>query len=626
MTLPRSIAGAAVARLVGLVLLASVTATPAHAAPSGGPYGPIRQRYEIPTGAAQVIYVAPDGKAEASGAALAEPTSLGHALARATTGDVVVLRGGTYRVGNLELNQGITIQPYADEQPVLKGTEIATEWIAQRNGLWRTSWKKLFPAQAADWWRRESEGAKTPAHRFNNDMVFVDGQPLQSVGWEGELDAHSFYIDYALGYVYLALDPTKRLVEITAHDGALTRVTGELHGRKSDAKGYTLRGLTFTQYAYRALEVEGREPEGLSDPATFGKEVVGTTLEHCTITHCSRVAGYFRGDRFTMRNCLVSDTSTEGVYLIGSADSLLERNIFARNNVEKITGYYPSAVKIFNQSYRVTCRDNLVLEQPDSNGIWYDVGNVDAVFVDNWIEGCIEGFFYEISKNATVAGNVFVNCENGVRVLNSSGVRVYHNTFVNTGAAFDRDGRSAANDHFGWHPSTGPDVTARMNHVFSGNLLVANQALRMPDKSYRMADAPLTTPLVRFTQPQKLAEQLTMPHVATFDGNVYVRSGTALPGALVVWSPSAGEKTQREYPTLGDFRKAQPSYETRGQELELNAGSVLRSLELKNYELVPSFGVTVPAETLPGDVQKLLGWGGTDATTPGAYPRAAARK
>ena len=67
-----------------------------------------------------------------------------------------------------------------------------------------------------------------------------------------------------------------------------------------------------------------------------------------------------RGDRLTLRNCKVSDTSTEGIYILSSSDVLLERNIFTRNNIEQITGYYPAAVKIFNQCYRVTCRDNLI--------------------------------------------------------------------------------------------------------------------------------------------------------------------------------------------------------------------------------------------------------------------------
>jgi hypothetical protein len=614
-----SLSGSRSIRMLGIAIV-GFGALLASARPSGGPYGPLPQRYELPVGAAHILYVAPDGKAEATGATLAEPTTLAAAIARVVTGDAIVMRGGEYRTGGLKLNQGVTIQPYADEKPVIKGTKIAANWTKQYNGLWRTAWESFFPARPADWWHRASVGQTTPMHKFNNDMVFIDGKPLQSAGWEGELKEGDFYIDYENGQVYLATDPTNHVVEITANDSALVRVTGEVHGKKSDKKGYTLRGLTFTQYAYRALEVEGIEPDGVADPATFGKDVVGTTIEDCTITYCSRVAGYFRGDGFTFRRCRVSDTSTEGLYLIASSDCLLEKNVFARNNVEKIVGYYPSAVKIFNQTRRVVCRDNLVMDQPESNGIWYDVGNVDGVFVDNWIENCTDGFFFEISKNAIVAGNVFVDCEKGVRSLNSCGVRVYHNTFINTGAAFERDGRSAKGDHFGWHPATGPDVEERVNHEFMGNLIVADKALRLPAWSYHIADASPYTPLVVFGQPQKLADRLTMSHVSAFDGNVYVRSGTALPGTIVSWSPSAGEKTNVGYATLADFRKAQPAYEAHSLEFEMSSSAVVRSVFLKNFELVPGFKATVPANTLPAEVQKLLGWSAADATTPGAYP------
>ncbi len=133
------------------------------------------------------------------------------------------MRGGTYRTGGLRLNQGITLQPYADERPVLKGTRVATEWQALRNNVWRTSWSTLFPARPLGWWQRDREGMRTPLHRFNNDMVFVDGELLKSAGWEGELDARSFYIDYDAGHVYIGADPKNRLVEITAFDSALVR-------------------------------------------------------------------------------------------------------------------------------------------------------------------------------------------------------------------------------------------------------------------------------------------------------------------------------------------------------------------------------------------------------------------
>jgi hypothetical protein len=36
------------------------------------------------------------------------------AIDRVVTGDAIVMRGGVYRTGGLVLNQGITLQPYAE--------------------------------------------------------------------------------------------------------------------------------------------------------------------------------------------------------------------------------------------------------------------------------------------------------------------------------------------------------------------------------------------------------------------------------------------------------------------------------------------------------------------------------
>ncbi len=601
-------------RSLTILVLLSLAAAPGQAQPSGGPYGPIPRTYEAPKQAAHVYYVAPDGQTDAAGT-FAQPTTLEVAITRVVTGDAIVLRGGVYRTGGLILNQGVTIQPHADERPVIKGTQVATKWQTLSNNVWRTSWSRLFQAKPLGWWRRDREGMRTPLHRFNNEMVFVDGERLRSAGWEGELDAHSFYVDYEGGFVYVGVDPTNRLVEITAWDSALVRTSRPAHGKTSDRKGPVIRGITFTQYAYRAIDIEGKkpatpvseeptnEPEGPADPATFGKEVVGTTLENVTISFCSRVAGYFRGDGLVIRHSLISDTSTEGVYVIGSSDVLLEKNIFRRNNIEQLTGYYPAAVKIFNQSHRVTCRDNLVIDQPYSNGIWYDVGNVDAVFVDNWVEGAIDGFFFEISKGAICAGNVFVGCAKGVRVLNSSNVRVYNNTLINTPASFERNERSAVGDHFGWHPRTGPDVDQREGHVFVGNLLVADESFRKP--------------LLRFEQPQSLCARLSAPQLKQLDGNVYVRpaAGSA---ALAVWSPASGEGCRVDLGSLEALRQRQPGFETRGLYLDADTHALFKSPELQRYELARSLPVSL-AGLVPAEIRRLLGWNERDPVAPGAY-------
>jgi len=591
------------ALLVGLALVPAA----AHAQPSGGPYGPVAQVYEVPKAAAHVYYVAPDGKAEAPGTSLDAPSTLEAVIPRAVTGDAIILRGGTYRTGGLVFNQGITLQPYRDEVPVLKGTRVAAKWEALRGGVWRTAWTTLFPQRPADWWQRGREGMRTPLHRFNNDMVFVDGEFLQSAGWEGELDAHSYAIDYEGGYVYIAVEPKDKLVEITAFDSALIRTTKPVHGRPSDGKGPVIRGITFTQYAYRALEVEGTEPDAPADPATLGKDVVGTTLENVTITYCSRVAGYLRGNGLVIRNCLVSDTSTEGIYIISSADVLLERNIFRRNNIERITGYYPSAVKIFNQSYRVTCRDNLVIENPYSNGIWYDVGNVDGVFVNNWVEHALDGFFFEISKGAVAAGNVFVNCDKGIRALNASNVQAYQNTFVNSVASFERTPRSAVGDHFGWHPATGPAVDARHGHVFVGNLLVANEGFQRP--------------LLNVEQSPPLCGKLTDPPLARIDANVYVRRGEASAMPMISWSPAEGQMCTVQLAAPADLTKLYAGFETRGRALNGYAGALFVSPELRNYDVAGALPATVTEDPVPEAVRKAAGWQADATRLPGAYAR-----
>ncbi|MBN2020970.1 MAG: right-handed parallel beta-helix repeat-containing protein [Sedimentisphaerales bacterium] len=593
---------------------------PAMAQPSGGPYGPIRQTYELPKDAGKIYYVAPDGNATQSGEKLEQPTTLEEAIKRVVTGDAIVMRGGTYRTGGLQLNQGITIQPYRDEQPVLKGTLVAEKWERQRNKLWKTSWARLFPEKPADWWRRERNPG-TPLHRFNNDMVFADGLFLQSAGSEADVNEGTYFIDYDAKTVFIGADPTKRLVEITAFNDALTRITGKCHGKVSDRKGPVIRGIIFTQYAYRALDVQGREPQGLSNESKYGKDVVGTILENCTISFCSRVAAYLKGDKLTMRNCLISDTSTEGIYVIASADVLLEKNIFRRNNIENITGYFPAAVKIFNQSYRVTCRDNLVTDLPNSNGIWYDVGNVDGRIINNWFEGVgridtrfsserfwpsENAFFFEISKGAICAGNVFVNCDHGLLVLNSSDVQIYNNTFVNSSACIGRTNRSAVGDHFGWHPSTGPDVNDRHGHVFVNNLLTVDENFRRP--------------LLAFSQMSVLCEQLTTPQVKKLDYNVYVRRSHAGAGPLIYWSPAKNERCQKALDSPEDLHKLYPEFSANSRYFDAYNGPLFKCAELGNYEVLEAFTGSKTATKLPPEISKLLAPLKADELFNGAYP------
>jgi parallel beta-helix repeat protein len=606
-------------RTAATVALIIAFVAPVCSQPSGGPYGPVRQVWPVPEKAGNTFYVAPDGNPGASGISAAAPSTIEAAIAKATTGDVIIMRGGTYRTGDLVLNQGITIQPYGDELPVLKGTGVATQWNDLGNGLWVTKWDRLFPSAPADWWQRLRSGKETPLHRFNDDMIFIDGRFLQSAGYEGEVNENTFFIDYSTGLVYIGVDPKDKLVEITAYNIGIHRITGEYNGRPSDGRGPVIRGITFTQYAYRAIEIDGKDPEGISPEAEHGKDVIGTTLEHCTISFCSRVAAYLRGDRLTIRNCRVSDTSTEGIYVLSSSDVLLEKNIFTRNNIERISGYYPAAVKIFNQCYRVTCNDNLVTDLPFSNGIWYDVGNVDAVFTNNWVENVgltgravsylqtwpsESGFFFEISKGAVCAGNVFVNCELGIHILNSCDAVMYNNTLVNSTACISRSERSAVGDHFGWHPATGPGVDERDGHVFVNNLMVA--------------DATLNRPHLFVWQRAMLCGRLRDPQFSTIDNNVYVRTGERKEMPLIVWSPVQNEQCIAEMNSPEEINKILPGFETKS--ILIKDYSTFMSPELKNFRPLPSFYLNARPAPFPQEVMSVFRLKKKSTPWVGAYP------
>jgi hypothetical protein len=591
------------------------------AQPSGGPYGPVPQKYELPDVKGRIFFVAPDGIGDSEGEVPEKPTTLEAAMERVATGDAIVMRGGTYRTGNLVLNQGITIQPYLGEQPVMKGTRVATDWEELPGGLWRTEWQTLFPESPAGWWRREQNIQFTPLHRFNDDMVFVNGRFLQSAGGTDEVNPNTFFIDYDSKQVYIGVDPSDKLVEITAFNSALIRTTKECHGKMPDKIGPRILGITFTQYAYRALKIEGTFPEGLKDESEYGKEVMGTILENCEITFCSRVAAYLRGDHMVIRQCKVSDTSTEGLYIESSNDVLLERNIFARNNIERITGYYPAGVKIFNQTHRVTCRDNLITDHPYSNGIWYDVGNVDGRFINNWVrnvgmnEGKVtyrsvwpsqNGFFFEISKGAVVAGNLFENCDHGILVLNSSNVELFQNTLVNSMLCIARDERSAEGDHFGWHPSTGPGVDERFGHILLNNLLVA--------------EAGFSRPLLMVWQPGSLCERLQEPPFSQMDHNVYVNHLKQPQEPLILWSPSGNENCQDQLTGPEEIHKLHPSYETSSLFLKGYERTLFPDASLGNYHPAGDFQGWSAAAELPEQIGELMGISPGTPPFVGAYP------
>ena len=189
--------------------------------------------------------------------------------------------------------------------------------------------------------------------------------------------------------------------------------------------------------------------------------------------------------------------------------------------------------------------------------------------------------------------------------LNSSGAKVYQNTFYNSVAAFERNERSAVGDHFGWHASSGPDVTERHDHVFVNNLLVAEPSFKGP--------------LLSFTQGTAVKDRLKEPHVKELDANVYVRRAGAAPAPLILWGPVQTEKNTVDIMTLGEIRQLQPAFEGKSQAFVDYRGSLFTAAEIERFELMKEFPAAGTAAPLPDSIREVLGWAKDAPPHTGAY-------
>jgi len=583
-------------------------------------YGPQAQVYELPSVPGKIYYVSPDADVNADGLSIETPTTIEVAISKVVSGDAIVMRGGVYRTGNLTFNQGITIQPYRDEQPVLNGTLIAADWSKTADGAWVTKWDYLFPGAPESWWNRQHEEKFTPLHRFNNDGIFVDGKFLESVASKKDVVEGTYFVDYNTKEIYIGTDPTGKTVEITAFRKAIMRTIADVHGKKSDGRGPVIKGLIITQYPDTMVHIDGYYPQKVSSETEHGKDVIGTVFENCTFSKCFRIGVFAIGDSMVMRNCKIIDTNTEGLYLVASSDVLLERNIFANNNIERWTGFYPSSVKIFNQTHRVVCRNNLIIDQPNSNGLWYDVGNRDGVFVNNWVENIgnvqkfkekeqiwsnFSGFFYEISSHAICAGNVFLNCEQGAFVLNSANVQLWNNTFVNSTASFGRNSRGDGNDHFGWHINTAPGVDARENHILKNNLFYMQKDLSRNSWSA--------------WQPADMCERLNKSTLTAENNNFYVYEADELENGLILWSPAKAEKCTDTLSTPEELTALYPEFSTESKLFKGISTPFLTNVSANDFSLNAESAGKLKAAILPEEIIKVMNVSDKKASFVGAY-------
>ena len=193
-----------------------------------------------------------------------------------------------------------------------------------------------------------------------------------------------------------------------------------------------------------------------------------------------------------------------------------------------------------------------------------------------------------------MAGNVFVRCDKGIRVLNSSRTSASTTTPSWTRvASFERNERSATGDHFGWHPATGPDVDQREGHVFVSNLLVASER----SASRCCASSRAGSWRGKLTQPQVTSSTATSTCAA--------RPPVPRPS----WSGARCRGSgMTECKTLAEFQKLCPAVRSPQPGGHEFLGALFQSPDLSRYELIQDISLPASAAPLPDEVRQRLGW------------------
>ncbi len=529
-----------------------------------GPFGPQEKSYPAPAGA---IFVAPNGVATASGNTLENPTTLPAAISNAKTGDVIVLRGGNYHAGDMSFSTKITIQAYLNEKPVIKGSSVAGNWTKD-GAAWFTMWNTLFKIPEPNWYL----ASFGPRCYWWGDMVFINGASRIPVENRNELVTGKFYIDYAAKRVYVAEDPAGKSIEITdLRNGFIRR-----HGAGADAEGPTFLGLVIMDFAEHAIDIQGDMPNVLIPIGKLPNAPVKTRIENCRLLYCGLEALMAVAPESYIGYSDISMTTYCGIKINTAHNSILEHNILHGNNTYGNRGY-PSAAKIFMQSFNYVVRNNLV-ENNDADAIWFDVGHHDGKIYGNYFRNNSSGMKLEISHRTFVANNVFENNGQGIYIMTQADAEIYNNTFINSHLEFGRDNRE-----IDFHASTGPGPRNYHGHK------VANNVFTGAAPGY-----------VWFTDDNNLDTNF---QTSLFAQNLFLKEG---PYTFDAAFPHRGW-ARTHYTTLADFTARYGGYESGCVQLAATSSALYRNRSIGDYRLNALPGMP-EGLAVPDTLAAMLGW------------------
>lgn len=552
------------------------------AGPPGAGTGTSGSAGSVPVGSAtypmpaDALVVSPSGNDSAVGSAGAPLQTVARAIAVATSGRTIVLRGGSYHESvKIPPNKQLTIQPFPGEQVWFDGSSPVTGWAQSGTSWVKTGWTTQFDSTPC--YNAGSCNNPNPDFQFvgsdfpmaaHPDQVWIGATALRQVDSLAHLTTGSFFVDYPSSQLYIGSDPTGQ--EVRASD-----LTDAIWVQSA---GSTVRGIGVHRY--------GTPLPGLG---TVKADGVGVTLENMVVSdNATEGIGAFKSN-ITLRHLTVDRNGILGIHA-NAAYGLKVDSVEASGNNSEHFKQAPVSGGIKITRSRGVSVVNSVFADNIGPGVWFDESVYDITLTRNLIaRNAGHGVALELSAKAVVAENrIFDNGRIGLKINNTNGVDVWNNTFVGNAANtvhVVQDSRLASNPATPGHDRLQPVPDPTVTWV-AGSVTVSDNIF-----SHAAGSSPCVL-CVQDATHQRTAEQMDV----IANGNVYNRVSATSPAALVAWSTGAGVQN---FPSLPAFQAAT------GQDtasVAVDGPSVVDG----NGKLVSSLPATV-AQPLPAAVAATVG-------------------
>ncbi|MGB8352837.1 MAG: right-handed parallel beta-helix repeat-containing protein [Chthoniobacteraceae bacterium] len=456
---------------------------------------------------ATIYYVSVSGSDTYSGTSTgAAFATIQKGLSTAQAGDIVTVETGTYRqtataafVRSGSASAPITLQAAANAQVTVQGSTLVTGFVLSSGSTYvKSPWNTYFSP---------NDPGQTDARGKPRDQLFVNGAYYPEATGTSAMTAGSFYDDNVNKKLYVWLanggNPNSYQVDATTVGGALLNTA-----------------------SYNNLVVNGIEFQYCANEPQTGMFIVGGTnniVKNCTCQYAAGAGfGLEYGQYDQVIDCQFNHNTQEGFHSTHCTNVTMYGCETSYNNTEpdKVydSGWEAGGFKI-SWSNGFDLWDHTSMHN-NSNGIWFDVSNQNALIEDCYSSFNGEGIYYEISYTGTMINNICAyNTDSGFNVSSSAGCYLANNLAYGNSAygitEIDPSGTNALRTD-----GSGNPVYCYANQYYN-NIVAYNQTISNK-KSYVVSSGTTPrsgfsgNPILSFSPDQSDYNEFYINHSAAF--------------------------------------------------------------------------------------------------------------